>query len=98
MSKEARLRPTLLGHILTAAQNDFQVIGCVGARLGRGVESVSGLYNVDGSTLWCWPEDEPDRYKLVELPGTQRMRILHLIGRMENLVLGSVLSSRNRNH
>jgi hypothetical protein len=81
LSKEARLRPTLFGHILRAAQNDFQVIGCVGARLGRGVESVSGLYNVDGSTLWCWPEDEPDRYKLVELPGTQRMRILHLIGK-----------------
>jgi hypothetical protein len=69
LSKTAKEHKEVYASILHIAAFELGISKCVGARLGRCIASLSGLYAVETCVLLWWPCSHPGLYKTWQHPG-----------------------------
>ena len=60
LTKEAKIHTYLFLALLRAAYRHFNLINCVGARFGTGLEFLPHLQRIEGTILFFWSRDNPE--------------------------------------
>mgnify|MGYP007004487550 CR=1 FL=1 len=63
LSQAARNNPTVYRALLHVGREHFGLTGCVGGRLGAGLETIPGLYGTSKSVLVWHSNDDPNDYR-----------------------------------
>ena len=79
MSKVAAEQPLLLKSLLHTARFELGLTQCIGARLGRQLCQLPGMFGVELSLLLWWPTKSIHDYRSWEHPGHQTIDIKHII-------------------
>ena len=73
LSRAATEHPEVFNALRFSAGNHFGLDHCIGARIGRGPQILSGVANAERTVLSWWPSHTPELYKTIELTPEQRI-------------------------
>ena len=79
LSRIAKEYPDVLRAILHVARLELGITKCIGARLGRGIQTLPGLLDVEQATLFWWEANRPNLYSSVQHPGNQTIDMKPLV-------------------
>ena len=60
LTREAKGHMQLFWALLRAAYRHFNLVNCVGARFGSGLEHLPNAQRMDGAILFCWSRKGPE--------------------------------------
>ena len=79
LSRSAKEAPDVFEAVLHVAANQLKVRRCLGARLGRGLHTLSRLYGVTTCFLIWWPADRPALYHIHQHDAREVIQLKHLV-------------------
>ena len=79
LSRIAKEYPDVFRAILHVARLELGITKCIGARLGRGLQTLPGLLDIEQATLFWWEANHPNLYSSVQHPGNQTLDMKPLV-------------------
>ena len=67
--------------MLHVAATQFGFCGCIGARIGRAVSSVEGIFECSHTFIWWWHTDRPQQYWYFQTAGNGRVKLTEVFGK-----------------
>ena len=80
ITQAARQQPTVYRALLHYSASRFHLDFCVGGRVGRGLQTVPGLYGMrDSLFIWYHPK-ELSNYHVIACDARSTLRIVDIVG------------------